>query len=265
MLFITTDSRKIYYEIIGNATSQKHIVFLNGLSQSTLAWGFMLPYFQNDYKILLLDFVFQGQSDKEGAYKNFDEHANDVVELLSHLQFPATIVCGISYGSLVAQNLAVKYPNAVSQLILLSTFAHKTEYFKAIEISWLRAVQMGGYGMLLDVMLPTVLGENYFEKPIIPIDILKQSRNTINENSDALLKLMQATAERKDYRSELKNIKAKTLIVHGMYDKLISVEMANEVHRNIALSTIIFIENAGHTLNLEAAKDTSEIILNFLK
>jgi len=149
---------------------------LNGLSQATPAWAFMLPYFVNEYKIVLIDFIFQGQSDKDGEFKNFDEHAEDVISLRQFLQLPKAVVCGIYYGSLVAQNLSVNYPLAVEKLILLSTFAHKSEYFKAIELSWQRAVEMGGYNMLLDIMLPYVLGENYFENHIIPISILIASR-----------------------------------------------------------------------------------------
>lgn len=125
---------------------------------------------------MLIDFIFQGQSDKDGEFKNFDEHAEDVISLMQFLQLPKAVVCGIYYGSLVAQNLSVNYPLAVEKLILLFTFAHKSEYFKAIELSWQRAVEMGGYNMLLDIMLPYVLGENYFENPIIPISILKASR-----------------------------------------------------------------------------------------
>jgi len=81
----------------------------------------MLPYFVNEYKIVLIDFIFQGQSDKDGEFKNFDEHAEDVISLMQFLQLPKAVVCGISYGSLVAQNLSVNYPLAVEKLILLST------------------------------------------------------------------------------------------------------------------------------------------------
>jgi 3-oxoadipate enol-lactonase len=238
-------------------------VFLNGLSQSTVAWSFMLPYF-NEYKILLLDFIFQGQSDKTGEYKNFDQHAQDVVSLMQHLKIPQASIVGISYGSLVAQNMASAYPYSVKCLVLLSTFAHKSEYFKAVELSWKRAVEMGGYTMLLDVMLPYVLSENFFENPIIPLDILKSTRQGVNENNEALMKLMRATEERADYRSELKKITAPTLIIHGRFDKLVTIDLAEAVQQNISNSKLVIVEHAGHTLNLEVVKETSKIIQDFL-
>jgi pimeloyl-ACP methyl ester carboxylesterase len=263
MFFTSTDNRNLFYELKGNTSSNNTIVFLNGLSQSTVAWSFMLPFFE-DYKILLLDFIFQGQSDKHGEFKNFDEHALDVISLMQYLKIEQAHVCGISYGSLVAQNIATTYPYAVKKLILLSTFAHKSEYFKAVELSWLRAVEMGGYNMLLDVMLPFVLGQNFFENPLIPIDLLKQSRQGVNENNEALMKLMRATAERADYRAELHKIIAPTLIVHGRFDKLITMDLAEEVQRNIPNATLKVIEQAGHTLNLEAVQETSLLMQDFL-
>jgi 3-oxoadipate enol-lactonase len=263
MIYTTADNRKLFYEIKGDITSDDTIVFLNGLSQSTVAWAFMLPYFQQ-YKIVLLDFIFQGQSDKTGDYKNFDEHAQDVVSLMQHLKIKQASIVGISYGSLVAQNIATTYPYAVRRLILLSTFAHKSEYFKAVELSWKRAVEMGGYNLLLDVMLPYVLSENFFQNPIIPLDLLKNSRQGANENNEALMKLMRATEERVDYRAELKKITVPTLIVHGRFDKLVTLDLAESVQQNISHSKLVVIEHAGHTLNLEAAQETSKIIQDFL-
>ena len=171
MLHKTTDGLNLYYEVQGNIQSDKTLVFLNGLSQTTIAWGLVTIHFQN-YKLVLCDFIFQGQSDKIGESRDFDEHAADVKGLLDQLGIFNPILIGISYGSLVAQNFAVNYPNQINTLILLSTFAHKTPYFNAIELSWQNALDSGGYDLMLDVMLPFVLSENYFAKPLSTLSFL---------------------------------------------------------------------------------------------
>ncbi len=265
MYFTNNNKEEIYYELRGNISSSKCIVFLNGLSQSTAAWAFMTPYFEKDYKILLVDFIFQGQSYKEAKGKNFDEHANDLWQLVQFLGINEPHIAGISYGSLVAQHYALNYPDWISKLILMATFAHKTEQFKAIELSWKRSCQTGGYSMLLDVMLPFVLGSNYFENPFIPIDVIKESRVGANQDPTALLKLMKATEERPDYRQKIKKIKAKTLIIQGEFDILVKMEMARDVALNIPDSKLEVIKGVGHTLNLEAPKITAELILDFLE
>jgi 3-oxoadipate enol-lactonase len=264
MICKTDKNLELYYEIQGNLNAKETVVFLNGLTQSTQSWYFVLPYFKENYKIILLDFIFQGQSSKEGDWKNFDEHAHDVNCILEQEKIDKIIVCGLSYGSLVAQNFAVLYPNKLSKLILLSTFAHKTPYYEAIELSWWRALEFGGYNLMLDIMLPSVLSENYFSKPIIPIELMKEARKDLNSNKEAIFNLMRATKERKDYRKELQKIATPTLIIQGEKDLLLPVHLANEVHKNILNSKFEIIANAGHTLNLEHVPEVCKIILSFL-
>src|ERR1700753_4109591 len=110
MLFKTSDDLDLYYEVTGNPQSPKTIVFLNGLSQSTVAWFLMLPYFKEDFKIILVDFIFQGQSSKNTEWRSFDRHAQDVKELLDELKIDKVNLAGLSYGSLVSQHFALLYP-----------------------------------------------------------------------------------------------------------------------------------------------------------
>lgn len=261
----TTDNLSIYFEVQGNEQAKETIVFLNGLSQSTVAWILTTPAFKQDYKIVLIDFIFQGQSDKSGEWRSFDQHARDVISVLDHLKLNKVLLIGLSYGSLVAQHLGVNYGSRISRLILVSTFAHKTPYYEAIELSWWRALEFGGYNLMLDIMLPSVLSEAYFKKPLIPIELMKQTRQEANEDSQALFKLMKATRERPDYRPELTKIAVPTLVIQGEKDLLLPVHMANEVAKAIPGCKLEIIANAGHTLNLEAIPQMVSLINGFIK
>lgn len=260
----TKDGLNIYYEIKGNVEAKEHIIFLNGLSQATVSWSFMLPCFEEKYRLILMDFIFQGQSDKTGEWRTFDTHAEDVVQVLQATHTKKVIVIGISYGSLVAQHLAVNYPEYVKKLVLLSTFAHKTPYFEVIEYSWWKALEIGGYSLMFDIMLPTVLSEEYFKNPLIPIETLRKIRQESNPNKEALFKLMYATKERRDYRTELKKIQAPTLVIHGENDRLITLSMGAEAARHIPNAVFKIIPNAGHTLNMEKIQEVCAEILKFL-
>lgn len=259
MFFTTKSKRQLYYETqISNNTGET-LVLLNGLSQSTVAWILSTPHLRN-YNIITLDFIFQGKSDKTGDYQNFDEHADDVSGLLDELKIEKAVICGISYGSLVSQHFAVKYPEKTKKLILMSTFCRKTPYYNAIELAWTNALQAGGYSLMLDVMLPTVLSEAYFQSPLIPIELMKATRQESTNDSSALLKLMRATKERKDFRQSLNKIKTPTLVIHGEKDLLFLVYMGEEVAKNIGGAKFEIIKGAGHTLNLEAVPQMVALI-----
>jgi 3-oxoadipate enol-lactonase len=264
MICKTKDNLNLYYEVQGNVSSSETLILLNGLTQSTLSWYFFLPFFKERYKLVLLDFIFQGQSSKEAEWRNFDQHASDVEQVMIQENISNAHIAGLSYGSLVAQHFAVLYPNKVNKLVLISTFAHKTPYYNAVELSWWRALETGGYNLLLDVMLPNVLSEHYFSNPIIPLDIMKEARKGLNQNSDAIFKLMRATKERADFRENLRKITSPTLVIQGEKDLLLPVHMASEVHRHISNSKLIVIPNAGHTLNLEYVPEVCNHILSFL-
>ncbi len=263
MFIKTEDNKSLFVEVQGNLTSSKTIVFLNGLSQSTIAWGFVVPYFALDFKIVLLDFIFQGDSDKTGEVRDFDQHAKDVISVIDALKIDKAYFVGLSYGSIVAQHIGVNYTNRIEKLILLSTFAHKTPYYEAIELSWRRALDFGGYSLMLDVMLPFVLSNSYFAQPIIPIEIMKSARKDLVD-ATSLHKLMDATHARKDYRENLKSITAATLVIHGRQDTLFSVDLGKAVADNIPDSEFVIIENAGHTLNLEGVEFVVELIMKFI-
>ena len=49
MICKTSDNLNLYFEVQGNENAKETIVFLNGLSQSTIAWVLTTPHFKNDY------------------------------------------------------------------------------------------------------------------------------------------------------------------------------------------------------------------------
>lgn len=263
MELILRDKQKLYYEVIGDIKADKSIFLLNGLSQSTASWLFFYPHFTSNYRVILVDFIFQGNSSKEGNSRSFDQHSEDIIELADYLQLNKIIPIGLSYGSIVAQHLAVNYPKRIEKIVLLSTFAHKTPYYEAIELSWIRALDLGGYDLMLDVMLPFVLSDNYFANPIIPVDILKSARKDLVE-SRALKKLMDATLALKDYRPQLLKINCPALIIHGAKDTLFPIEFGKSVADHIDDSKFIVLENVGHTLNLEGVQEVVKHIKEFL-
>ncbi len=241
MHFKTVDQQNLFYELIGNKNSDKYLIFLNGISQSTSVWNLMVPSFQNDYRIILCDFIFQGQSDKQGEFRDFDQHAADIYGLIDFLDIQKISLVGISYGSLVAQHFVLNYPAKVDKLVLLSTFAHKTAYYDAIELAWQRTLDSGGYGLLMEVM----------------------NRQMMNQDPEALKKLMKATKQRADYREKLKAVKRPTLIIHGEKDLLLLEHMGKAVADSIQGSTFEVIPGAGHTLNLEAVSPTIKLMNDF--
>jgi 3-oxoadipate enol-lactonase len=257
------DGLQLYYELHGNPDAAQSLVFLNGLSQSTAAWAGLVPALSQDYRLVLVDLLFQGQSDAAPAHRTFEGHAADLADLLQALRLPETVLVGISYGGAVAQRFLVKFPELAQAGALLSTFPYKDAFFDAIGYSWEAALQAGGYPLMLDVMLPAVLGRSYFLNPIIPIEDLKNSKSSQSPAPENILKLTQATKESGNYLDELRNVQVPVLVVHGEEDPLCTVEMGRAMQRALPHASLEILPNVGHTLNLECTAKLTQLLDEF--
>ena len=59
MNYQTKQGLQLYYELHGKKDAEKSIIFLNGLSQSTISWLLTIPYFTKDYQVILVDQILQ--------------------------------------------------------------------------------------------------------------------------------------------------------------------------------------------------------------
>ncbi len=261
MHFKTRDNQTIWYEIHG---AGRPLFLLNGLTQSTISWALMLPELQKHFSVVLVDFVFQGQSSKTGPVRDFDTHAADLINLADALKFEQFFVAGLSYGGIVAQHLIVNHPIRIAKAALLSTFARKTALFEAMENSWWAALKTGGFDHFLDVIFPWALGNEYLTAPLLTLAQIKESRSGLND-AEAVAKLMQATRERKDYTTKLNKIKIPVMVIAGSEDMIFPTSVTRQLAEAIPGAEYELITGVGHTLNIEAPKTTSKLLISFFE
>ena len=255
------DGRKVFYVVKGNPEG-KPVLFLNGLSQSTAVWTGLSSMLEKDYKIILMDFVYQGQSDKTGEGRSLSQHADDVVSLMDLLDLRRVNLTAISFGSIVAQNILIRHTDRIEKIVLLSSYEKTTARFREIDKLLHQALELGGLKHMVDVLYPLVLGPAFFEAPPLPIDQLKELGLAINDGQ-AIKKLMIALLAEGDYSSQLKKIDVPTLVAHGEHDFLCLLEMGKDLAQVIPNSKFEIVSGVGHTLNIEAIPQITTILSDF--
>lgn len=267
MYFQLNDGLNLYYEVLPctDNPDAEWLIWLNGLTQSTLSWKLATPYFEKTHNQVLVDFIFQGQSDAAPQFRTFEQHAQDISDLITHLNLSQVHIAGISYGGAVTLRFMHLFPEKTRTAVLISAFAYKTKYFEAIGELWKKALLLGGYEHLIDAILPFGLGASYFENPIIPIEVLKNNRLNQMLKTENILALMKATEVSENYLPVIAGNKTKTLIIHGEEDFLCPPKFGKDIQKVLPQSILEVIPKAGHTLNLEVVPQLVNLIQNFIK
>jgi pimeloyl-ACP methyl ester carboxylesterase len=93
------------------------IVFLHFGGGNLMMWQQVVPYFQADYRLVLLDLRGHGKSDKPRIGNHIDQMAGDVAGVMDHLAIERAHVVGSSMGAEVGLSLAAIDPQRVTALV----------------------------------------------------------------------------------------------------------------------------------------------------
>jgi 3-oxoadipate enol-lactonase len=115
---------QLYYEIGGNPRSGRRLLFISGSgSDLRMAPSPAKGPLGEDFEVLAYDQRGLGQSDKPDAGSTMADYAADALALLDHVGWQRCRVYGLSFGGMVAQELAVTAPERVEKLCLACTSA----------------------------------------------------------------------------------------------------------------------------------------------
>jgi 3-oxoadipate enol-lactonase len=110
----------IHYEIKG---SGPRVLFLNGSGATLQSAALLISALAKECEVLAHDQRGLGLTGvPEGPYL-MQQYAEDAAALLDHVGWSSCAVIGMSFGGMVAQEFAVRYPHRVDRLALLCTSA----------------------------------------------------------------------------------------------------------------------------------------------
>jgi 3-oxoadipate enol-lactonase len=119
MPFVAVRDLNIYYEIRGTGPRLLIISGTGGDLRRSPSF-FDLPI-ARDFEILAFDQRGLGQTSKPDFPYTMADYAADAEGLLEALDWDRCLVMGISFGGMVAQEFALRYPQRVEKLVLACT------------------------------------------------------------------------------------------------------------------------------------------------
>jgi 3-oxoadipate enol-lactonase len=123
MKFAAVNGISIHYQHLNAGVGKPLIVFSNSLATDFRIWQDCVEDLSADYSILCYDKRGHGLSGMGVTPYTIDDHVNDLVALMDHLDLSDAVVVGLSVGGLIAQGLYHARPELVKALVLCDTAA----------------------------------------------------------------------------------------------------------------------------------------------
>jgi len=118
-MFVREDI-SINYQITG---SGPRLLFFNGSGATLETSALLIRALSSVCEVLAHDQRGLGHTTIPDGPYTMSQYAQDAAALLDHVGWKTSLVVGISFGGMVAQEFAVTYPRRVTQLVLMCTSA----------------------------------------------------------------------------------------------------------------------------------------------
>jgi proline iminopeptidase len=284
--FIKIDGYKINVETLGSGNP---IFFFTGGPGNSHDYmqGAFGQYYKN-CQVVFIDMLGRGKSD-DAKDKSEYSIVNDVYiaeEVRKQLKLTKISLVGHSYGTVIAQAYAVKYPTQVNKMVLISGF-HSGEMWQANCDSYNHYAKthfpekwkiVDSLRALVSISSDKIFSKHYgsFPTKYIYYHNTKIKGNNPKEayrnwNNDVYYGIVGRDADffvsgtmmDTDFRKELSTLKFPTLVVAGRYDGVSTPEYNIQYKTYMPKAKFVMFENSGHNPYLEEPTEFYKLFNNF--
>ncbi|MCW5749106.1 MAG: adenylate/guanylate cyclase domain-containing protein [Alphaproteobacteria bacterium] len=200
-----------------------------------------------------------GLSDRGVGFPTMEERIDDIRAVMQAAGSARAVLMGMSEGGAMCELFAATYPEKVSALVLLGTYAHAAtavpEYADP-DVQAAAILRDWGTGATLPGFAPGLARDEAFRAWWARFERLSASPS-------AVIQLRRMNAEI-DVRPILSSIQAPTLVMHRTGDVRVRVEAARELAATIAGARLIELPGEDHFLWLDDTGTVMSAIRDFI-
>ena len=249
-------------------SGERVMMFAHGFGCDQQMWEPVARNFENDFRIVLFDYVGAGRSDLSAydreRYSTLDGYAQDVIEIGSALELRDAIFVGHSVSAMVGALATLKAPGMFSDLIMVGPSPRYIDAdgyrggFSKEQIEELLEFLADNHLGWAAAMAPAIMGNP--ERP----ELGKTLENSFCNTDPAIAHEFARVTFFSDNRTDLSEIKARTLVLQCSDDIIAPVEVGEYVSANIPNSSYRLLQATGHCPNLSAPDEVTEAIRGFV-
>jgi 3-oxoadipate enol-lactonase len=233
------------------------LLMIGGFNSERVTWLFQMPVFKKYFKVITFENRGSGKSSKPTNGYSIDTMMLDAIGLMDYLGIQKAHILGVSMGGLIAQEIAISYPERILKLVLSTSYC-RIDGSNGPTPAMLKFTQLP-LRKMLDSMAEMMLNRNQFRILLLPIAKIK---NRLADVSSIQGKLKAAYSH--DTSKRLGFIRSSTLVITGAGDRLIKPESSDEISKLIPGAKLVKIPRGSHMYFLEMSRQFNKEVLAFL-
>ena len=247
------------------------IVLLHCFSCSSRWWDAMLPQLNEHHRVIRIDLIGHGGSEKPTSGYEIDAQGGAIAEALSQLGVQGATVVGHSLGGLVATSLAETASQLVDRVVLIATPADSD----AVELPFISqvigtpVVGEAAWRLRLDSMIRNGYGSAFAsgfdaEGAFEDADRLVEDNRAMTYTSFA-----ETESEAENYLDEQSLVTrlgatgVPTLAIEGAEDQILDPKATAASFGTLLGAEVKTLDGAGHSPNVELPAETAQLVLDF--
>jgi len=254
---LSINGRDLFVKTAGNG---EPLVFLHSSLLTSTMWDNQINYFSKEYLTIAFDFCGHGKSElPKGSYSDYE----DLKTIIEKKNLGKVTLIGSSYGGSVILDFALKYPENLSRLVLISPAVNGYNYPLRLTFESIKNfnnVKKYGIEKAVDLFLKNKYW-NYFipenNKELFK-SIFIENMNFYNGNYSKKSVLRPVAIKR------LSEINVNTLLIAGGNDSVFNKKVSNKLKEKINNIKACEIKNCGHLPNIEKGEEVNRVIREFL-
>ena len=251
---------KLYAEEHGDGHP---LLLITGLGYAIWSWQRQLPVWSQQFRCVAVDNRGTGRSPKPPGPYTIEELADDAAEALDGRR---AHVAGFSMGGYIAQTLTVRHPDLVDRLVLVCTATGGPGVVptpKETAAAWKVNVDRTPPEFARATM-PLSFRPGWTDEHPDDFEGLLADRLEYPTPPECWRAQYDACVDWGSRSTQVEQIEAPTLVVHGDADRIVPYENGVELERRIPGSRFEAFPGGGHLLFIEEAPRFNAMVSSFL-
>ncbi|HKR00240.1 MAG TPA: alpha/beta hydrolase [Pyrinomonadaceae bacterium] len=245
------------------------MLFAHGFGCDQNMWRFVTPAFEEDYRIVLFDYVGSGKSDLAAynpeRYGNLNGYAQDVLDICNVLELKDVIYVGHSVSSVTGMLASIREPERFEHLILVGP----SPCYINDPPGYVGGFERADIEGLLDMMEKNYIGWSNFLAPVV---MKNEERPELTRELEASFcstdpKIARRFAEAtffSDNRSDVPKVKTPSLIMQCSEDAIAPLDVGDYLQLHLPQSTLRIMKATGHCPHMSHPEETIQLIKEYL-